>query len=88
MSGVATSERIDGCVRVCRTPSKAVHRSGSSACRMSNRVSAATSVSPPGVEWTRWESTDSQCHSTSRSPKLSAVIWSSGEYFVLPLSPA
>ena len=50
MSGVATSERIDGRVRVRFTPSNAVHRSGSAACRMSNSVSAATSVSPPGVE--------------------------------------
>ena len=88
MRGVATSERMVGRARVCRTPSHAVHRSGSSACRMSKRVSAATSESPPGPDRTRCESADVQCQRTSRSAKLSAVIWSSGEYFVLPLSPA
>ena len=32
-------------------------------------------------------STDSQVQATCRSPKLSAVIWSRGEYFWLQLVP-
>ena len=88
MSGVATSALIVGRETVCVCPSQAIQRSGSCSCRMSNSLSAAIRESPAGVEWTRWESTDRQCHSTSRSAKFPAVIWSSGEYFVLPASPA
>ncbi len=43
---------------------------------------------PPGVVRLTRLSIDVHSHATSRSLKLPASIWSSGEYFVPAMSPA
>ena len=79
MSGVATRRPMRG---------RVTQRSGSAASSRSKSVAAVTSEAPCSPSYTRCVSAVRQRQATSRSPKLSAVIWSSGAYFVLKVSAA
>ena len=66
-----------------------LYRLGVASSRASTMVASGADHSPPpGVVMLTCRSTDVHSQASSRSAKLPASIWSSGEYFFPPMSPA